>query len=72
MIIDAKRLNELLEAEAKLNALEGGGVDNWDWYDASLEDHYVAPQPVEDIVLMSKPEYDEMSDQAWRYRECSK
>lgn len=34
------RLRELLEAEAKLYALEAGGVDNWEWYDVSLEKDY--------------------------------
>ena len=32
------RLTELLHAEKVLNALYAGGVDNWEWYDASLED----------------------------------
>ena len=32
-----KRMKELLRAEAKLNALEAGGVDNWEWYGESLK-----------------------------------
>lgn len=24
----------------KLDALEAGGVDNWEWHDASLEEYY--------------------------------
>lgn len=28
---------ELLKAEAKLIALEGAGVDNWDGYDYAME-----------------------------------
>ena len=35
-IIEEKRLKELLKAEHKLSALEGGGVDNWSYYG----DHY--------------------------------
>lgn len=35
--ISLSRLAELLKDEARLNALEGGGVDAWDWYDDSLE-----------------------------------
>ena len=31
------RVKELLEKEEILNALEGGGVDNWDGYDFALE-----------------------------------
>jgi len=34
--IDNKRLKELEKAEAKLNALESGGVDNWEWYDQAM------------------------------------
>lgn len=30
----------LLEDSKVLNALRAGGVDNWEWYGASLEDHY--------------------------------
>lgn len=37
-IIDEEELLELLEHSAVLRALEFGGVDNWDWYEASLED----------------------------------
>ncbi|QDP66007.1 MAG: hypothetical protein GOVbin631_68 [Prokaryotic dsDNA virus sp.] len=35
--ISAKRLKELERIEAKLAALEAGGVDNWEGYDISLE-----------------------------------
>lgn len=34
--ISVKELKELLEAEAKLNALECGGVDNWEFYGESF------------------------------------
>ena len=37
--IDKKELRELLEAYYKLQALECGGVDNWEWYGASLQDY---------------------------------
>jgi uncharacterized protein Yka (UPF0111/DUF47 family) len=36
-MLSDKRIKELERAEAKLNALEAGGVDNWDGYDSSLE-----------------------------------
>jgi len=36
MKIDPKRLKELERSEAKLNALEAGGVDNWEWYGDAL------------------------------------
>lgn len=38
--ISAKRLKELERAQAKLNALEAGGVDNWEWYSESLKDWF--------------------------------
>ena len=31
-----KRYKELIIAEAVLNALYAGGVDNWEWYSESL------------------------------------
>jgi hypothetical protein len=34
----ADKLIELDGRDAILTALENGGVDNWDWYGASLED----------------------------------
>lgn len=33
-------LKDLLKASFKLDALEGGGVDNWEGYDESLS-HYL-------------------------------
>jgi hypothetical protein len=35
--ITTERLRQLEEAEAKLEALEAAGVDNWDGYDDALE-----------------------------------
>lgn len=34
--ISKERLAELLRKEQELRLLENGGVDNWDWYDYSL------------------------------------
>lgn len=39
MMIDEKRLEELLKAEAKLQALENAGVDNWQWYSEAMEEY---------------------------------
>jgi len=34
--ISNKRLRELEIAEKKLQALEAGGVDNWEWYGEAI------------------------------------
>lgn len=34
----ADKLIELDERDTLLTALENGGVSNWEWFDASLED----------------------------------
>lgn len=39
-LISESRLRDLLYAEAKLNALEAGGVDNWEWYGDSINDYF--------------------------------
>lgn len=36
-IIEETELLELLEHDAILSALESGGVDNWDWYEDSMD-----------------------------------
>lgn len=36
--VQEKRLKELERAYAKLQALENGGVDNWEWYGESLKE----------------------------------
>ena len=35
-LVDESRLAELIREEQKLKLLENGGVDNWEWYDYSL------------------------------------
>ena len=35
--ISKERFEELCDAEAELNALHNGGVDNWEWYSESLQ-----------------------------------
>lgn len=35
--VDKKRLRELEQTEAKMRALEGAGVDNWEGYDIAME-----------------------------------
>lgn len=38
IMVDEKRLKELERAMSKLNALEAGKVESWEWYDESLKD----------------------------------
>lgn len=38
-LIEESRLKQLLESEARLDALEQGGVDNWEWYGESLSQY---------------------------------
>jgi hypothetical protein len=37
--ISLERFRELLNAENELSCLHAGGVDNWTWYSASLEEY---------------------------------
>ena len=37
--IPKSKLIKLLNAELELNALEAGGVDNWEWYGESFRDY---------------------------------
>src|SRR5574343_332625 len=39
MEISAKRLKELERIEMKMNALESGGVNNWEFYGDALEEY---------------------------------
>lgn len=38
-VISERRFRELLEEEARYIALENGGVNNWEWYDASIQEY---------------------------------
>lgn len=38
-IISENKLRQLLKDEIKLEALEYGGVDNWEWYGDSIQDY---------------------------------
>lgn len=35
--ISMSRYEQLMASERKLEALEAGGVDNWEWYDEAME-----------------------------------
>lgn len=36
--VPEKQIQELLERDRVLSALEAGGVSNWEWFETSLED----------------------------------
>ena len=38
--ISQKELDELRDSQHKLNCLEQGGVDNWEWYGESLKGYF--------------------------------
>jgi hypothetical protein len=38
--ISLEEYERLLEDQKILSALYAGGVQDWEWFDASLEDHY--------------------------------
>lgn len=38
-LVSESRLKELIEAELRLEALESGGVDNWEWYGEAGHDY---------------------------------
>lgn len=49
MTISNKRLKELERAERKLQALEAGGVDNWEWYGESLSEFH-KEEGIEELI----------------------
>ena len=38
MLVEREKLISLISDSLKLQALENGGVDNWEWYGVSLTD----------------------------------
>lgn len=47
--ISAKRLQQLERSQRILDALEAGGVDNWEWYSESLKD-FRKEEELENII----------------------
>ena len=41
-------IEELEDRDKKLSALEQGGVNNWEWYEESLQDYYFEEEEEED------------------------
>lgn len=58
-LVDENRLAELIRNEQKLTLLENGGVDNWEWYEDSLNpDNGIIDGDItyEEIMRMSDDE----------------
>lgn len=61
-IIEESRLKELLEIEARLAALEYGGVDNWEWYGESLS-HYLDEYCEWNSINRNRYDYDKLAEE---------
>lgn len=53
--ISRKTLEDLVSSKVKLQMLEAGGVDNWDWYGESLnpegeESYYDFDEKISDLT----------------------
>ena len=60
-IISENKLRQLLIDEIKLEALEHGGVDNWEWYGDSIQD-YLKECNVEEIEDLIEKELEIYSE----------
>lgn len=49
VIIPKNEFASLLRDSDKLSRLECGGVDNWDWYDESLNDEDSSYEEIQDM-----------------------
>lgn len=49
IIIPKNEFASLLRDSDKLSRLECGGVDNWDWYDESLNDEDPSYEEIQDM-----------------------
>lgn len=69
-IIDEKELRELLYSYYKLEALEYGGVDNWEWYGEAQEDYldFVLGQTGADYIFSDEGFEFLIDDEIKKYR----
>lgn len=52
--VSASKLKELQRDQAKLRALECGGVDNWEWYDEALKEYRETIEHEENLEDMAE------------------
>ena len=65
--ISVNRYASLLRKEAKLQALDDGGVDNWDWYGESLSDYRDACDDGEFLIEAMKLYNEQQQGRKERY-----
>lgn len=65
-IVSKEELLDLLESYYRLAALESGGVDNWDWYGASLNDFLKEYIEENKTLLLERIEEEEIEDFGFR------
>ena len=58
-IIEESELLELLSDSEKLNALNNGGVDNWEWYEEALDENTLSKDTLDLINLDMTAEQEE-------------
>lgn len=58
LIVPRKLMEEILEGHLRWCALESGGVDNWEWYGASMQD-FLGENNTNSINQLVKEEIDE-------------
>ena len=61
-LIEESRLKQLLESEARLDALEYGGVDNWEWYGESLS-HYLDEYCEWNSINRNRYDFDKLAEE---------
>lgn len=61
-MISKERLKQLEKAEAKLTALENGGVDNWSFYGEAMEEYNKQEEIEEKIDALMEEIEDAMLD----------
>ena len=50
--ISISRLLHLLKIEKRMEVLDAGGVDNWDWYDETTKNHDFEKEALEELLSM--------------------
>ena len=57
LIVPREMMEEIMEGHLRWCALESGGVDNWEWYGASMKD-FLEESNINSISQLTKEEVD--------------